>query len=266
MNGFKFRRLLAAAVLAPSLVAVAVVAAPAVAVDACMTRTASVADAMRMEGDQDSSTLRFEVSTTGCAEASVQVRAVTVRSTPTMSPASELIDYIYPGVALDWSSNDTNASRTVSVTIVGDTRVEHNEMFLVELFSPSTGLTLTDATAYGTIINDDIPDLIPDNEPDCGGMEGTLNCSLDILVSRRPEVDLTVQYSTVDGTAVSNEDFFGVTRGTLFIPAGETRGTISVAYRTDRRMTAPEYFYVTIFEPSLGTITVSRQKLILPMP
>jgi hypothetical protein len=260
------KALLAAAVLTQSLVAVVAAAGPAAADGLCLKRSVSISDAIRVEGNQASGlTMRFDVSTSGCGEANVQVRTVPLVAAPTLFPATEVADFVFPGAVLNWFSGDTTG-RTVSVTIVGDTREEQNETIMVELFNPSSGVTLTDPIAYGAILNDDITEIMPDNEPECGGMGGVFNCTLDIVASVRSEMDLTVHFATINGTALSSEDFFGVTFGTLVIPAEGTRGTISVAYRADRRMTVPEYFYITIFDPSHGTITVNQQKVILPVP
>lgn len=47
------------------------------------------------------------------------------------------------------------SSKTVSVTIVGDATVEADETLYLDLFEPSTGLTLARSTATVTISNDD---------------------------------------------------------------------------------------------------------------
>ena len=46
-------------------------------------------------------------------------------------------------------------SKTVTVNVAGDTTIEPNETFTLSLSNPSTGATITAASATGTILNDD---------------------------------------------------------------------------------------------------------------
>lgn len=57
-----------------------------------------------------------------------------------------------PTTALTFTPGQT--SQTLTVRVLGDTMVEPNETFLVNLSTPS-GATLFDAKGVGTILNDD---------------------------------------------------------------------------------------------------------------
>ena len=48
--------------------------------------------------------------------------------------------------------------QTVSVTINGETSVEQNETFFVNLSAPTNGATIIDSQGVGTITDDDTPD------------------------------------------------------------------------------------------------------------
>ena len=61
-------------------------------------------------------------------------------------------DYVAQTGTLSFTAGQT--SKTISVTVNGDTTVESDETFLVNLSSPS-GATLADAQGQGTITNDD---------------------------------------------------------------------------------------------------------------
>ena len=68
-------------------------------------------------------------------------------------------------------------SKTISVTVNGDTTVEPNETFLVNLSSPS-GATLADAQGQGTITNDDsaaLPTLSINDVTVTEGNSGTID-------------------------------------------------------------------------------------------
>ena len=62
-------------------------------------------------------------------------------------------DYIPVSGTLTFAPGER--SQTITVQIVGDTRIEANEAFVVLLSSPTGGAVLGDAQGIGTIVNDD---------------------------------------------------------------------------------------------------------------
>src|SRR6185436_18474536 len=65
-------------------------------------------------------------------------------------------DYVAHSGTLSFDAGDTE--KTVTVAVNGDTVVEGNETFFVNLSSP-TWATLSDGQGQGTIANDDVPPL-----------------------------------------------------------------------------------------------------------
>ena len=55
---------------------------------------------------------------------------------------------------LQFAANEM--SKTISVTLNGDTKVEANEAFNVLLSNATNGATISDGQGVGTIINDDV--------------------------------------------------------------------------------------------------------------
>ena len=241
-------KLLKIAVVAAVLVATA--AAPAAATEEpCANRTVAVAGDARMEGGQIAGgRLSFAVTTTGCVAGSVSYRTVPVTST-------ENVDYTPAAGTLSWNRSDTTI-KTVSVSLAGDIAVETDETLRVELFSPTAGVTVSPASGIGTIINDDEFMAIPDSEPDC--MMILLRCEIVFRLTAKVAYDVTVTFSTSNGTATEGEDFVGVPTGTVVIPAGATTATASVAFRRDRLMVVPEYFYINT--------GLSRVRATIPVP
>ena len=62
-------------------------------------------------------------------------------------------DYVAASGTLHFGDNEN--TQTVSVTINGDTNVEGNETFNVNLFNATNGATIGDRLGVGTVTNDD---------------------------------------------------------------------------------------------------------------
>ena len=62
-------------------------------------------------------------------------------------------DYVAASSTLHFGANDN--TKTISVTINGDTKVEANETFNVNLSGATNGATISDSLGVGTITNDD---------------------------------------------------------------------------------------------------------------
>src|SRR5207237_1186039 len=97
---------------------------------------------------------------TGNASFSKAINLVT-GSADTISATATIIlnaalageDYVAKTGFLTWPAGNTSA-KTIAVTINGDTKVESDETFLLNLTNPS-GVTLNNTSATGTIKNDD---------------------------------------------------------------------------------------------------------------
>ena len=106
-----------------------------------------IADAQHAEFDTGTSTMSFQVRLTEPTATPVKVDYTTVPGT-----AGEGNDYQDATNSLTFVPGQT--VRTIDVIINGDTVAENHETFTVQLSNPS-GATLADASATGTILNDD---------------------------------------------------------------------------------------------------------------
>ncbi|RTL59472.1 MAG: glycosyl hydrolase family protein [Sphingobacteriales bacterium] len=68
---------------------------------------------------------------------------------------------------------------------------------------------------------------------------------------------VSVTYSTLEGTALSNKDFIPAS-GTITIPANQLETTINVTVKADSLRTTNKYFYVQIDNPSNCTIKTNK--------
>ncbi|WP_425066857.1 Calx-beta domain-containing protein [Reyranella sp.] len=113
----------------------------------------SIADLSVAEGNGDDAHFMFVVTLDKAATGPVTVAYSTANDTATAGS-----DYVASNGTLTFAAGET--SKTVHVDISGDTVFEGNETFAVTL-SNASGATIADATAVGTIVNDD-------SEPDQG--------------------------------------------------------------------------------------------------
>ena len=155
-------------------------------------------------------------------------------------------------------------TKTIQVPVLTDSMSEPSETFEVELRNPSRA-TLDDARGVGTIAADPIPGLtIDDAAPVAEGNDAVFTVALHPQSSQV----VTVEYTTVDGTADAGDDYT-TTAGTLIFTSGQTTKTIRVPVLVDMTQESSETFTVELSTPmgttladstGLGTITAD------PMP
>jgi hypothetical protein len=107
----------------------------------------SVDDVVAVEGDSGQTAFRFNVSLDNAESAAVTVDFATTDGTATPS------DYAAGRGTVNFAPGDT--SKTVTVQVNGDTTVEPNETFTLNLANASDSATITDGQGVGTIVNDD---------------------------------------------------------------------------------------------------------------
>jgi len=109
----------------------------------------SVADASQAEGNAASQPLSFTVTLAKSTPLRVTVAYATADGTATAGS-----DYTATTGQLVFAPGET--SKTIAVSVVGDTAVEADETFTLTLANP-VNAQLGRATATGTITNDDVP-------------------------------------------------------------------------------------------------------------
>ncbi|MGB0435755.1 MAG: cellulase family glycosylhydrolase, partial [Mycobacterium sp.] len=108
----------------------------------------SIGDAVGAEGDSGSSSLGFAVSLSEASSSPVTVGYATANGTAVAGA-----DFTAESGTVTFAPGVT--SQQVDIAVVGDAVVEQNETLTVTLSNPS-GATIADATAVGTITNDDV--------------------------------------------------------------------------------------------------------------
>jgi hypothetical protein len=109
-----------------------------------------ISNVSRAEGKAGTTPFTFTVSLSSASAQDSSVRYATASGSATSSGGNR--DYQSTSGTLNFPAGVT--SKTVTVSVVGDTRIEPDETFFVNL-SQAIGLTIADAQGAGTILNDD---------------------------------------------------------------------------------------------------------------
>ena len=116
------------------------------------------------DGDSDvDGTLIFSVELSAPAVVPVTVDYATVQRPEDVGAATEGVDYTRADGDLTFDVGDQFL--TIAVQSLHDEEPEGNETFLVELSSPSSGVSLADPSAVGTIIDDEVQCVDPRTTP-----------------------------------------------------------------------------------------------------
>jgi hypothetical protein len=215
----------------------------------------SINDAQIVEGNNGTQLLNFTVTRSG-GTAAFDVNYATSDGTATVADN----DYVgVPTTALHFNAGDT--TKTVSVTINGDTKVEGNESFNVNLTGATNGATISKGVGVGTITNDDVAPVAGSvSINDAQIVEGNSGTQLlNFTVTRSGgTAAFDVNYATQDGTAtVADNDYVNVPTTALHFNAGDTTKTVSVTINGDTKVEGNESFNVNLTGATNGA-TISK--------
>ncbi len=214
------------------------------------------------EGNTGTKTLTYAVTLDKApiAGQSVTVDVVTVDGTGATGAVSTgaTADFVGRTQTLTFLSNGS-LTQQFDVTINGDTLVESDETFNVELRNV-TGAAIATGTAIGTIINDDglvaaAPVIAINSVSLNEGDTGTKPFVFDINLTNGPaDRDFTVTYTILDGSAtVADNDYQRPTNtGTITFKAGDTKQSITVLVNGDKKVEGTETFSIKLSNPTAG--------------
>jgi Calx-beta domain/FG-GAP-like repeat len=207
----------------------------------------TISDVTLTEGNTGTRSASFTVTLSTVSSQPVTVAYATADGT-----ASAGSDYQTVGGTLTIPAGQT--SGTITVLVNGDVVAEPNEVFFVNLSSP-TNATIADGEGTGTIVNDDLalPTLSIGDVTITEGNAGTMAASFAVTLSAASSQPVTVAYTTADGGATAGSDYQAAS-GTLTIPAGQTTGTITALVNGDRLVELNETFVVNLSSPTNATI------------
>jgi Calx-beta domain len=212
--------------------------------DRAVPASFSVSDVSILEGNSGARNALVTVSLTGAGN------GVSVGYATASGSAVAGSDYQPVSGTLNFGKGVT--SKTILVPIYGDTAVESDETFYVNLRNPKKA-TIADGQGVVKVVNDDTRISVDDvwlSEGD----SGTTAFSFTVRLSNAVGVPVTVNYATADGTAAAGSDYVAAS-GKLTIAAGQTSGTVTVLVNGDRQSEPDETFYLNLSSPTNGVIT-----------
>src|SRR5207245_3154175 len=129
----------------------------------------SINDVSLAEGNSGTTSFVFTVSLSNASSQTITVTYATADGTATTADN----DYVAANGTLTFNPGDT--SKTITVTVNGDTKFEPDETFFVNLSNPINA-TIADGQGQGTILNDDAQPTISINDVSLAeGNSGTTN-------------------------------------------------------------------------------------------
>ena len=160
-------------------------------------------------------------------------------------------DVDYDSVSGTLTFTPGEVSKAIRVPVIDDDLDEPDETFALVLSDPR-GATLGRGSALGRIRDDDEPPALAiagDTGPEDVG-----ELVFSVTLTARAPTEVTVNYATMDDTAIAGDDY-GPVEGTLTFAPGETARTIRVAVVDDALDEADEEsFAVMLSGPSGATL------------
>jgi urease beta subunit len=214
----------------------------------------SIDDVSLAEGDLGQTAFPFTVSLDRAQSAPVTVDFSTADAT-----AAAPGDYLASSGTVSFAPGET--TKTLTVQVNGDTTVEPDETFAVNLANATGNVTIADAQAIATIANDDQPVIEQPARISIAdvslreGNSGQTAFRLTVSLDRAPSATVTVAYSTANGTATAPCDFVAAA-GTVTFAPGETAKTVTVQVNGDTTKEANETFTVNLANAS-GNATIA---------
>ena len=209
------------------------------------------------EGDSGSTDLTFTVTLSPAADKPVSVAYADTGA----GTATSGTDYTaLPAGTLSFAENET--SKTITVSVTGDTTVESNETVKVALGKAEGAAVGTASTGTGTITDDDavatLPALSINSPTVTEGDEGSTAMTFTVTLSPASDKTVTVEYTQGTGsTATAGTDFTAITTSTLTFAAGDTSKTFAVSVTGDTTDESDETIVVTLQKPENATITTA---------
>ncbi|MEN9933686.1 MAG: hypothetical protein RLZZ387_265, partial [Chloroflexota bacterium] len=209
----------------------------------------SVNDPSVTEGNSGTATVTFNLTLSAASGRSISVSAATQDGSAT-APA----DYTaLSATTVTFTAGQT--SKTVSVTVKGDTLDEADSDTFDLVLSSASNATIADATGVGTITDDDTPPTISVADATVAeGNSGTAAMNVTVTLSAASGRSVSVSYATQDGTAVAPADYTAIGATTLTFAAGETSKTVPVTVQGDTAYEGDQTLDLVLSSPSNATI------------
>jgi hypothetical protein len=189
------------------------------------------------EGNTGTSLAHFAVSLSHAAGQAVSVSYATSDGTATAGS-----DYVAQSGTLTIPAGETAAA--IDIAVVGDTLIEPDETFFVNL-SNASGVMIADDQGQGLMVNDDVPAISLSDAAVVEGDSGSTNATFIATLSTAGLAPVTVDYATADATATAGSDYTATT-GTLTFAPGTTSLPVNVTVLGDVSVEPDETFLLNL--------------------
>jgi hypothetical protein len=215
----------------------------------------SISDVTLTEGNVGTKAATFTISLSAPSGFPVSFAYATVDGTAVEGGVAGLgqDDYEAASAVLVLDAGETSVQ--VSVLGNGDTLAEANETFFVQL-SAADNATIADAQGQANITNDDgLPTISIGDVSELEGDAGTKTFTFTVTLSSASGTQVSVDFATANGTAISPSDYTA-TSGTVSFAPGQTTATIDVTVKGETSVEGnkDETFYVNLSNPFAATI------------
>ena len=166
-------------------------------------------------------------------------------------------DYTAATGTLSFAPGD--AVKTITIDTVEDAIAEDNEDFSIQLVLVSGTATLAKDTGTGTILDDDEAPAFSVSTATANVVEGQ-PAFITVALNRMTENEYSIDYTTVDGTALTGADYVA-TSGTLTFSGGEMVKQITVDTIDDTLLSGGT-FSVNISAPTGGANVVGDTAIV----
>lgn len=200
----------------------------------------SIGDATITEGNSGTAILDFSVSLSAATTNDVSADFTTLDG--------EADDTDFTPISGQITISAGATSTNISIDILGDTVIEPDEAFTVELTNP-VNATLSNSVATGTITNDDFPFLSIGSTSLTENDSGVSVMTFDISLDRAGLGEITVDAATSDAAAIAGQDYTAATE-TLVIAEGDVSVIFSVEVTGDTDIESDEQFVVNLLNAS----------------
>jgi hypothetical protein len=240
---------------APSIVAQASQGEATILDDDAGTPTVSVAGASTTEGTSGSDPFYLSFAVMLSAPASNDV-TVQYRLLSGTAQAGDDAYYPTPLRSVTFAAGET--SKTIDIRVNADSLDEPDEAVVLEVYSASDGAVLaggaTTLRATGWILDDDGNGnklaMFASRPVVVEGDSGTTQAHFELWLSRPAPQAFTVDYSTVDGSAIAGEDYVA-SSGTISFVQGQTSASVSVPVLGDTAVEPSDLFTLAFTAPSI---------------
>jgi hypothetical protein len=216
----------------------------------------SISAPSQLEGNAGNSAMPFVLSLSAPVQGGLSLSASTADSTATTAD----LDYVARTGTVSFL---TTAPQNFDVQIVGDTEVEPDQNFRVNLSTivlppgtPAAAVTLAAGFATGTIRNDDSTAISISAASILEGNSGSTDLVFNLTLSQPSKDPVTASFTAASGTAIVGTDFLA-TAGTVSFASNTTTQTVRVSVLGDLRLENDEDLTVILSNPVGATLAIA---------